>query len=117
MTSFAQVEFADFEWVKHRPSWGEIPVARSNHIAFVYDKKMFIMGGQTTGAAPDGGVANNIPYLDLSTCCISLSAPFGATQVSKTFEPPRHLLFVTLNVVLAPSPPVQEMHYYHYNRF
>jgi hypothetical protein len=62
------VEFTDFEWVPHRPSWGEIPTARFNHFAWVYDKKMFVMGGETIGAPPDGHLANDIPYLDLSTC-------------------------------------------------
>jgi len=66
------VELGDFEWEKHRPSWGEIPVARSNHFAFVWDKKMFIMGGETSGAPPDGYIANNIPFLDLSTSLVSL---------------------------------------------
>ena len=63
-------ELGEFEWEKHRPSWGEIPVARRDHFAFVHDKKMFIMGGETVGAPPDGVTANNIPYLDLSTFAI-----------------------------------------------
>lgn len=60
-------ELGEFEWEKHRPSWGEIPVARRDHFAFVHDKKMFIMGGETVGAPPDGVTANNIPYLDLTS--------------------------------------------------
>mgnify|MGYP001139940029 CR=1 FL=1 len=42
-------------------------MARSNHFAWVFEKKMFIMGGETAGAPPDGNLAVDIPYLDLST--------------------------------------------------
>ena len=63
----ANVDLCDFEWEKHRPSWGEIPTARANHFAFVHKNKMYIMGGETSGAPPDGSVANNIPFLDLCT--------------------------------------------------
>ena len=64
------VEQADFEWERHKPSWGAIPEARHDHFAFVYNKKMFIVGGTLQGANNSITKAFDIPYLDLSTYSI-----------------------------------------------
>lgn len=61
-------ELGDFEWERHKPSWGAIPEARYNHYAFVFEKKMFVVGGVLSGATSTQAKVKDISYLDLSTC-------------------------------------------------